>query len=326
MWRNADVLDFVAGCVRTTTRGRRSAPGGVLRARPVQPARVDRGGRVGIWTRSIRRPRGRRARVTRCFDHFGEDPRRTATRRLRDRRVVRGRGRRPAHRAAQRGRRVPRRERRSGAIDMLLRRAERAAGAERRESITARCSAAGSSLEPARPAHGRNARCARGASGPDGGPSEDRGLGAQLAPRRRARDRDGRAASSTSASSCASATAARQLSSASRRTPGPSPPPRTGDAGRTEARSPGASREAGRSCSTVWRSRAVLLDPDANCEGRRLERAIGVMYRPETERSPTISTPGSRQFDAVLTSTRRARSSRSSGRASGRRETYPWAM
>ena len=108
MWRNADVLDFV-GWLRASQRRPpgRDAQGRLLRARPLQPARVDgRGARVSA-TWSIRtRPRARRAplRLLRPVRRGSAGLR--LRRRARPGSVVRARGGRAARRAAAARRRV----------------------------------------------------------------------------------------------------------------------------------------------------------------------------------------------------------------------------
>ena len=73
MWRNADVLDFV-GWLRTLQRS--AAAGGahrLLRTRSLQPAGVDGRGARATCEKSIRKPPARaRARYA-CFDRFGDE-------------------------------------------------------------------------------------------------------------------------------------------------------------------------------------------------------------------------------------------------------------
>ena len=69
----------------------------------------------------------------------------------------------------------------------------------------------------------------------------------------------------------------------------------------------------------------------ASLRGRRLERAIGVVYRPETERiSHYFHARLSDQFDVVVHVDETSASSRSIAPASGKRaglpETYPWGV
>ena len=149
-------------------------------------------------------------------------------------------------------------------------------------------------VEPARPAHGRDARRAGRPPRPHARPRrEGRRLGAQLAPGRRPRDaRWASAASGTSASSCASATARDAVLVGFTTYDGHRHGRlRLGRAGRAEARPPGAAGQLRGACSTTSASPRFLLDlPRRRRGGRgtarspRLERAIGVIYRPETER------------------------------------------
>ncbi len=164
MWRNADVLDFVGWLRDVQRRAARERAGRLLRPRPLQPARVDGGGAAPTSTRSIpTRPPRARARYALLRPLRRRDAGATATRpRSASDQSVRARGRsrswstcssRRAEYVARDGRVAPRR--------VLLRRAERAAGAATPRSTTARCSAGRSILEPARPPHGRDARRAR---------------------------------------------------------------------------------------------------------------------------------------------------------------------
>ena len=154
-----------AGCARTTTASPRGRARRLLRARPLQPARVDGGGARVPATRSIRTPRAARASATRCFDHFGDDPQaygyaagrrpradRASTRWWRscvELRQARGRVRasatagspRTTHFFAEQNARLVRERRASTTATMFGGRVEL--------------------VEPARPAHGRDARRAR---------------------------------------------------------------------------------------------------------------------------------------------------------------------
>ena len=72
MWRNADVLDFVGLAAHAQRGEARPGPRGILRPRFVQPSCVD--GRRPRVPGQGRPRRGRRARARyACFDHFGED-------------------------------------------------------------------------------------------------------------------------------------------------------------------------------------------------------------------------------------------------------------
>ena len=263
-------------------------------------------------TRSIpsaaRRARERYA----CFDHFGDDPqaygyarRAAAWRRSCEREVVA-----QLRRAARAGGRVraarrPRRRRR-----LLLRRAERPRSSRTPSSTTARCSAAQRRVvEPARPAHGRDARGARRAF-----------LGAAARPRKvvvwahnshlgdaRATEMGDARRAQRRASSCASGTATRPCWSASRRTPARSRRRRTGTARPSASTCARRWPAATRRCSTRSGIPRFLLDlattraAARRCAAPRLERAIGVIYRPETERQSHYFTRAlPEQFDCVL--------------------------
>ena len=149
-------------------------------------------------------------------------------------------------------------------------------------------------VEPARPPHGRDARRAGRPPRPRAArPAEGRRLGAQLAPRRRPRDRDGRArrAERRPARARAPRPATRCLVGFTTYTGTVTAARRLGRPGRAQAGAPGARRAATRRCSTTSACRRFLLDaarratrPADALREPRLERAIGVIYRPETER------------------------------------------
>ena len=164
-----------------------------LRARPVQPAHVDDGGdglpgahrpsrcRTGALALCVLRPFRRR--------HAALQP---AGRTRRDGLVpaagVGDAGRHAApHREA-----LARSVRRGGGVRCL---AERAPGQQRRGLLPLhRVPQRRVVVEPARPPHGRDAGRARTPHRPRRPSTQDRGVGAQLAPGRRARHRDGPAA------------------------------------------------------------------------------------------------------------------------------------
>ena len=172
------------------------AEGRVLRARPLQPARLD-GGRAGLPRRGRSRGRAPGARALRLLRALRRGP---AGLRLRREPAVwhrscERRGRRAARRAA-----APRGRATRAATAAWPRTSSsspsrtRDVVEERRAVLPRRCSAADLVVEPARPAHGRDARRARrSTSSGNGERRKGRRVGAQLAPRRRARDRDGRA-------------------------------------------------------------------------------------------------------------------------------------
>ena len=160
---------------------------------------------------------------------------------------------------------------------------------------------------------------------------EGRRVGAQLASRRRARDRAGAGRTAQPRPARArEARRTRRCSSASPRTREPSPPPPTGAGRRSASASAARSREAGRSCSTSASSTGSGSSP-ASCGagGSSARSASSTGPRPSASRttstpaSPTSSTPSS-------TSTRRTRSSpwsaRSEWEAGELPETYPWGV
>ena len=163
-------------------------------------------------------------------------------------------------------------------------------------------------VEPARPPHGRDARGADRVTSSDGGAhAEGRRLGPQLPPRRCPRHRDGTARRAQSRP--ARARAARQprrCSSASRPTTAPSRRRPMGWPGRAQARPAGVAWELRSRCSTTSTSRASSRPARhraalAALQEPRLDRAIGVIYRPETERASHyfhVRLPD--QFDGVI--------------------------
>ena len=197
MWRNADVLDFV-GWLRSHNDGApaRGDTGRLLRSRPLQPARVDGGGARAtssiVDPEAARRARRRYA----CFDHFGDDlqaygyatPARPARRRANAKswqQLVDLRRSAAEYAPARRAARRPTTLFYAEQNARLVRNAER----YYRTMFGGRVDV----VEPARSAHGRDARSAACVPSTQGPPArEGGGVGAQLAPRRRARHRDGR--------------------------------------------------------------------------------------------------------------------------------------
>ena len=257
MWRNADVLDFV-GWLRAHNDGRRrhDGQGRLLRPRPLQPARLDRG---GARLPAIVDPAAARARAQRyaCFDHFGDDPQAYGyAAALRPGAVLRARGRRAARRAAAL---APPNTRgaTAGSADDDLFFAEQNARLvrERRASTTARCSAAAS----------RRGTCATG-TWPRRSTrwSTISTTPATAAPKvvvwahnshlgdARATEMGGTRRARTSASSCASGTGRCACSSASPRTRHGHGGLRLGRAGRAQA---GAAGAAGQLRGAVPRGR-----------------------------------------------------------------------
>ena len=318
-----------AGCARTTTAGAASGQVGFygldlysLHARSRRCSTTS--------TRSIpRRPRRARERYA-CFDHFGEDPQ-----------ALRLRGRVRARRRRARSEVVAQlvELQRAGAATTcaatasrprtsFLRRAERPAWSRTRSEYY-RTMFAGRRLvlEPARPAHGRDARRAarppraRSAARPRVVVwAHNSHLGdaraTEMGEQRRAQPRPARARAARRAT---------RVSSASPPTRARSPRPPTGAAPaerkRVRPALPGSYEalfhDVGidrRSCSRLrdgGRPRRLLREP-------RLERAIGVIYRPRDRAAqPLLSRRPARSSTRSCTSTRRARSSRSSRRPVG---------
>ena len=172
----------------------------LLRSRPLQPVQLDPGG--APVPRPRRSDRGTGGSPALCVpDALGGRPRRLRTRG--DQRPLSGlrtRGRRDVARPDRAAPRLRRARRRGGS----RRGAERAPDRGRRALLPRDVLRLERVLEPSRPAHVRHARVA--ARVPRSA-REGRGLGAQLAPRRRLGDRDGAArVSSTSGSSAARST------------------------------------------------------------------------------------------------------------------------
>ena len=193
MWRNQDVLQFVEWMrARNDAHAHPATKVALLRARPLQPASLDRGGDRVPRSRRPRRgaPSPRPVQLLRPRRARRSGLRLRARARARD--PVRERGRRAARRAAEPGRRVPAPRRLGRRGRALLRRAERSRRARRRGVLPADVPRRGLLVEPPRSAHGRHARRARRAPRPADRPDEGRRLGAQLARRRRASHRDGR--------------------------------------------------------------------------------------------------------------------------------------
>ena len=273
---------------------------------------------------AARRARDRYA----CFDHFGEDPQAygyAAT--LRPGAIVRGRGRRAARRAAAPRRRVRRRATADVAEDELFYAEQNARLVRTPSSTTARCSAAGVVVEPARRhmadtldalvahlerrggrpkvvvwAHNSHLGDARATEMGDRG---ELNLG-QLV-----RERYGHDAVLVGFTTyTGTVTAASDWDEPAERK-------RVRPALRGELRGAVPRRRARRDFFLDLRG-----DSDAAgraCDEPRLERAIGVIYRPETERlEPLLPRPAvATSSTPCSTSTRRAPSSRWSGQARG---------
>src|SRR6185437_1759129 len=189
--RRGGGIHHLAARAQRIARGRRAARG-LLRARPLQPLHLD-----GIGAELPRQGRSRggpaRARPLRLLRPFQRGP--AGVRLcgfLWHARRLRGGGGGAAHRHGAPPRRLRTRRWSRGARGFLLGGAERAAGEERRGVLPVDVPRPDLVLEPARPAHGRDAR--RAARSPARAQRRREGgrLGAQLAPGRRTRDRDGR--------------------------------------------------------------------------------------------------------------------------------------
>ena len=191
MWRNADVLDFVGWLRAHNERSGRASQGRLLRAGPLQPARLDRGrarlldkvdpeaAAPGAASLRLLRPRLRRAIPRRTATPPGSGIGQSCeTRSSPSSSICAGPRRvRAARRPDRRGR-------------LLLRRAERAAGAERRAVLPDDVPRRGPSwnLRDRHMVETLDAlldSCSRERN------PESRRLGPQLAPRRRAGDQMG---------------------------------------------------------------------------------------------------------------------------------------
>ena len=180
-----------AGCASTTTSTATVDQAGLLRAGPLQPPRLDRGGASATSTRSTRRPPSAPASATPASTTYGEDPRPTASpRALGARSVLRARGHRPAGRpAAARRRSTPCATGWIAEDDFFYaeqnarlvqgRRAVLPHDVPRARSRPGTCATA---TWPR-----RSTRCSSTSAGARR-PREGRGLGPQLPPRRRPRD------------------------------------------------------------------------------------------------------------------------------------------
>ena len=308
MWRNTDVVEFVEWLRAHNDALPQGAAKVGFYGLDLYSLRASMEAVLGYLEKvdpeAAKRARERYA----CFDHFGEDTQVYGfVDRHWHRQVVRGRGRQPAGRAAAPGRRVRPTRRRDGRGRVLLRRAERPPGEERRgyyrsmfleevSSWNLRDRHMAETLD-ALVAHLERQRRAR----------QGRRLGAQLAPRRRARDGDGPARRAERRPARARAIRPRcragRLHHAPRHGHGRL---RLGWAGRAQARPAGAagSYEALFHAARPARFLLTWRDGDTATEGLReprLERAIGVIYRPETERmSHYFQARLPDQFDAVL--------------------------
>ena len=319
MWRNADVLDFV-GWLRDAQR----------RARAERSARSA--STVSTSTACTRRSRPSLALPRRAS--IPTRPRRARARYALLRPLRRGRRRPTATRPrsasrsrCERGVVAPAASSCSASAPATTLRARRPASPRTSSSSPSRTRASSQNaeeyyrtmfrgrvvvLEPARPPHGRHARRARSrTSTARRRPAEGRRLGAQLAPRRRARDRDGpSAASSTSASSCASATRATcVLHRLHAPTPARSPRRRTGAAPAERKR---VRRALPGSYEALFHARAApRTSCCARCRARRRPRRAAraaarardrrhLPARDRARRATTSTRSCADQFDAVI--------------------------
>ena len=311
MWRNADVLDFV-GWLRAHNDALRPARAGrLLRPRPLQPLRVDRG-RDRATSTSVDPAAAARARAAlRLLRPLRRRERRpTATPSLLGiSEPCRRRGRRAARRAAAQRRRLPAARRARGRGRVVLRRAERAPGRRTPRSTTARCSAAAR-----RPGTCATATWPTRSTGSlahldrHGGDRARHRVGAQLARRRRARTEMSAARRAQPRSARPrSATPATSSSSASRPTTARSPPPRTGtsrpSASACDPRCPAATRR----CSTHAGSRASCCARWPPAPAARAARAAPASARSASSTGPRPSAQShyfaaalADQFDAVI--------------------------
>ena len=184
MWRNHDVLNFVEWLrARNDAHVHPATKAALLRTRPLQPCGIDRSRdriprarrprRSAARTRTLRLPRPPRTRRA-GVQRRGCVPVRTS---------VRERGGGAARRASAPGRRVLAARWMGGRRRAVLHRSERARRSGRRGVLPEAVLRRRRGVEPPRPAHGRDARCARRASRPPTPSHEGCRLGAQLARR-----------------------------------------------------------------------------------------------------------------------------------------------
>ena len=329
MWRNTVVRDFVALAAPVERRARARRALRLLRTRSVQPARVDR--RRAPLSRARRSEGGARARASATaasstsaatIRRRTASPRRATLIEPCEDDVVRQlvELRHCADEYAASGGAF-------GEDDFFSaeQNARLVANAERyyRSMFHGRVVV----VEPARHAHGRDARRRRRAPRARRRQGARRRLGAQLPPRRRARDADGAERGAQRRPARARAIRrGRRASSASRRTPARSPPRTTGTS-RPSAAS--CAPDCAGSIEALFHASAIpnfLLDLRVACVHGRVRRAA-----PRARDRRDLS-PGDRAAEPLLprrpaapvrprrcTSTRRARSSRSSAAPAGSR-------
>ncbi len=308
MWRNADVLDFI-GWLRSYNEPRPERARAGFYGLDLYSLRTSAEAVLAYLDKVDRESRGPRARSLRLLRSV-----RRRTARLRARHplgshgVLRKRSREPARGAPASGCGVRDPQRAHRARRVLRRGAERAAGPRRGGLLPDDVRWAGRVVEPARPAHGRHAEGA--ASLPREEPAGRRASSSGRTTRTwgtRAPPRWATAASSTSASSCARSSARTPCSWDSRRTRARSPRRPTGAGRRIGGTCGRHSPAASSGCSTRRASgasccRSGRIPSCSRCFGApRLERAIGVIYVPDTERrSHYFHARLADQFDYVL--------------------------
>ena len=288
MWRNDDVAaSSSTGCARYNADLRRRAALRLLRPRSLLAARVDAGGAVV--------PRGQRSR--------GGEARARALRVLRSRRGDPQQYGLQAHLGIgpkcetevvaqlveMQRRKLARSRPLAAGRRVVPRRAAGACRAQRRGVLPHDVRRAHRVVEPARHAHGRHRRPARRAPRRTATPAKLVDLGAQLARRRCARDRDGRRRPDHARPAPAPAPSRRDRA---RRHHDPHRHghrgPRLGRAGereRVRPSLPGSWEELFHASELPrFYATSAQLRRAVGEHVERLQRAIGVVYRPETER------------------------------------------
>ena len=290
MWRNTVVLDFVDWLREHNATRPDAQQVGLLRPRPLQPATRSIDAVLGYLDRvdpeAAQRARSRYA----CFEHFGEDSQAygyAASFGLEPSRARTRWSHSCVELHAARGRLLRQRDGRVAEDELFY--AEQNARLVRNAEEYYRTMFRGrvSSWNLRDRTWPRRWTRSSTTSDAAAGQAEGRRLGAQLAPRRRARHRDGRRGRVERRP--ARARALRRPTrcwSASPPTAAPSPRPRTGTAAPNASGCAPACAAATRTCSTRP-ARSAFCAAAARQRGAaellrepRLERAIGVIYRP----------------------------------------------